>query len=117
MIAIVYGEGGSGGALALATSDQVWMFQNATYSILSPEGFAAILWKDAKRSGEAAELMGLTPNDLLANGIIEYIVPESRSHNRVFNLVRAKLLEEIQQLQSLTTTELVAKRRARFRAF
>jgi len=117
MIAIVYGEGGSGGALALATSDQVWMFQNSTYSILSPEGFAAILWKDAKRSAEAAELMGLTPNDLLANEVIDYIVPESHSHNRVFSLVRAKLQEEISTLQQLTPTELVAKRRARFRAF
>lgn len=117
MIAIVYGEGGSGGALALATSDQVWMFQNATYSILSPEGFAAILWKDAKRSAEAAELMGLTPNDLLANEIIDYIVPESRSHARVFNLVRAKLQDEISKLQTLAPDELVKQRRARFRAF
>jgi acetyl-CoA carboxylase carboxyl transferase subunit alpha len=98
MIAIIYGEGGSGGALALATTDQVWMFQNATYSILSPEGFASILWKDAKRHDEAAAVMGLTPNDLLSKQVIEYIIPESRSHARVFSLIRAKLDEEIIKL-------------------
>src|SRR5699024_5287273 len=117
MIAIVYGEGGSGGALALATADQVWMFQNSTYSVLSPEGFASILWKDAKRRDEAAVVMGLTPNDLLDNHIIEYIVPESRSHSRVFSLIRAKLSEEIKTLANMPTNDLIAQRRARFRKF
>lgn len=117
MIAIVYGEGGSGGALALATTDQVWMFQNSTYSVLSPEGFASILWKDAKRHDEAAAVMGLTPNDLFDNHIIEYIIPESRSHTRVFSLIRAKLDEEIQKLANMPADKLIAQRRARFRKF
>lgn len=117
MIAIVYGEGGSGGALALATADQVWMFQNSTYSVLSPEGFASILWKDAKRRDEAAAVMGLTPNDLLDNHVIEYIVPESHSHSRVFSLIRAKLSEEIKTLANMPTNDLIAQRRARFRKF
>lgn len=117
MIAIIYGEAGSGGALALATSDQVWMFQNSTYSILSPEGFASILWKDSKRSDEAAALMGLTPKDLLEKQVIDYIVPESRNHPRVFSLIRKRLDNEFKQLNSLTPEELMKQRRARFRAF
>lgn len=117
LIAIVYGEGGSGGALALATANQVWMFQNATYSILSPEGFASILWKDSKRSDEAAAVMGLTAKDLFEKDIIEYIVPESHNHPRVFNLIRKRLDDEIKALNQLTPSELVKQRRARFRAF
>lgn len=117
MIAIIYGEGGSGGALALATSDQVWMFQNATYSILSPEGFASILWKDSKRADEAAAVMGITAKDLLEKGVIEYIIPESRNHPRVFNLIRQRLDDEFARLNALTPEELLKQRRARFRAF
>lgn len=117
MISIIYGEGGSGGALALATTDQVWMFQNATYSILSPEGFASILWKDSKRSEEAAAVMGLTPKDLLEKNVIEYVIPESRNHPRVFNLIRKKLDDEFSLLNELSPEELIQKRRARFRAF
>jgi acetyl-CoA carboxylase carboxyl transferase subunit alpha len=117
MISIIFGEGGSGGALALATTDRVWMFQQATYSILSPEGFAAILWKDAKRADEAADLMGLTPNSLLDEKIIDYIVPESRNHVRVFDSLRKKLQDEIAELGALAPSQLLAQRRQRFRAY
>lgn len=117
MIAIVYGEGGSGGALALATSDQVWMFEHATYSVLSPEGFAAILWKDASRSDEAAALLGLTPKNLLDKGVIEQIVPDQRRNEKFFGWLQKQLTSEIAQLQTLTPAELVAKRYARFRQF
>lgn len=117
MIAIIYGEGGSGGALALATTDQVWMFKNATYSVLSPEGFASILWKDAKRSDEAAAIMGLTPTDLLANHVVDQIIPEGRNHPRVFANLKAMLVKEITGLQALSASELLAKRQARFRIF
>jgi acetyl-CoA carboxylase carboxyl transferase subunit alpha len=117
MIAIIYGEGGSGGALALATTDQVWMLQNTTYSILSPEGFASILWKDAKRANEAADLMGLTPADLLAAGVIDDIIPESRNKQRVFRLLQKRLIDEIKQLQTVSADELIANRRRRFRRF
>ena len=67
IIAIINGEGGSGGALALAVADRVWMLENAMYSILSPEGFATILWKDSSRASEAAELLKITSKDLLKN--------------------------------------------------
>ncbi|WP_373819727.1 carboxyltransferase subunit alpha [Weissella soli] len=117
MIAIIYGEGGSGGALALAAADKVWMFQHATYSVLSPEGFAAILWKDAKRADEAAELLGLTPKILLDKQIIDAIVPESGNHRRVFDVLRARLVAQLDELAELTPDEIVAQRRARFRAF
>ncbi|MFA9465911.1 MAG: acetyl-CoA carboxylase carboxyltransferase subunit alpha [Velocimicrobium sp.] len=76
ILSIVISEGGSGGALALAVADEVWMLQNAVYSILSPEGYASILWKDSKRAMEAAKVMKLTANDLKDLGVIEAIVPE-----------------------------------------
>ncbi|MDR3191289.1 MAG: acetyl-CoA carboxylase carboxyl transferase subunit alpha [Lactobacillaceae bacterium] len=117
MIAVIYGEGGSGGALALATTDRVWMFQHATYSILSPEGFAAILWKDSKRAGEAAELMGLTPKNLLDKQVIDAIIPESNSHKRVFAVLRTRLHAELKTLGKVPTNKLVQARRARFRVF
>ena len=76
VIAVITGEGNSGGALALAVADRVLMLEHAVYSILSPEGFASILWKDSARNAEACELMKLTAPDLLAQGIIDSIVPE-----------------------------------------
>ena len=65
ILSVIIGEGGSGGALALATADEVWMLENSIYSILSPEGFASILWKDSKRAKEAAEVMRLTAKDCM----------------------------------------------------
>ncbi|MDR3241406.1 MAG: acetyl-CoA carboxylase carboxyl transferase subunit alpha [Lactobacillaceae bacterium] len=117
MIAIIYGEGGSGGALALATTDRIWMFENATYSILSPEGFATILWKDAKRADEAAEMMGLTAQNLLDKKVIDAIVPESRNKARLFKGLQDNLAKQFKLLQALPQAELVAQRRARFRSF
>lgn len=76
ILSIIIGEGGSGGALGLALGNEVWMLENSTYSILSPEGFASILWKDAKRAKEAAQVMGITAQDLKRLQVIETIVPE-----------------------------------------
>ena len=76
VVAVVTGEGNSGGALALGVANTVLMLENAVYSVLSPEGFASILWKDAGRSGEACALMKLTAEDLLAQGVIDEIIPE-----------------------------------------
>lgn len=76
VISIVIGEGGSGGALALSVADEIWMLEHAVYSILSPEGFASILWKDASRAKEAARLMKITAQDLQELGIIDKILPE-----------------------------------------
>lgn len=76
VVTVVTGEGGSGGALALAVANRVLMLENAVYSVLSPEGFASILWKDSARSGEAAELMKLTARDLVALGVADEVIPE-----------------------------------------
>ena len=79
VLTVVIGEGGSGGALAMALSNEVYLLENATYSILSPEGFASILWKDKKRAREAAGLMKITAGELLELGIIEGIIPETEN--------------------------------------
>ncbi len=121
VLSIVIGEGGSGGALAMAVADQVWMLENAVYSILSPEGFASILWKDSKRCKEAAEIMGLTAGDLLAQGVVERVFnePEALTRENWQDLLGA-LSEAIQEYlgscQDLSGGELAEKRYRRFRA-
>ena len=82
VLSIVIGEGGSGGALALAAGDQVWMMENSIYSILSPEGFASILWKDSTKAKEAAQVMKLTAADLYQMGMIEHVIPEAEPVSR-----------------------------------
>ena len=106
VIAIINGEGGSGGALALAVADRVWMLENTMYSILSPEGFATILWKDSSRAPEAAELLKITSKDLLANGVIDKIIPEEDT----IALLKAALITELDALTSMTTEDLVEAR-------
>ena len=76
VLSIVIGEGGSGGALAIAVANEVWMLENAIYSILSPEGFASILWKDSKKAPDAARVMKITAADLYERGLIEHVIPE-----------------------------------------
>lgn len=120
ILSIIIGEGGSGGALALATSDEVWMLENSIYSILSPEGFASILWKDSKRAKEAAELMQLTALDLYQKNIIEKIICEpphfsAETLSSVCDRLDSEILEFIQQYQTFTSDELIAKRYDRFR--
>lgn len=77
VLSIVIGEGGSGGALALAVANQVWMMENSVYSVLSPEGFASILWKDSKKAPEAARVMKMTARDLKELNLIEHVIPEN----------------------------------------
>ena len=117
IISFIYGEGGSGGALALACGDQVWMLEDSMYSILSPEGFASILWKDSKRADEAAEVMQLTPEALLKQEIIEGIIPEFNSHRKVCKEIKKILAQELKNLTSLTKFELVKRRKERYRKF
>ena len=93
IISIFTGEGGSGGALAMATSDEVWMLENSIYSILSPEGFATILWKDSTKAKEAAEVMKLTASDLKDLGMIEQIIPEKEP------LTRENMMETMEVLE------------------
>ena len=104
-ISVVIGEGGSGGALALCVSDRILMLENAVFSVLSPEGFATILWKDATRAHEAAEKMGLTAQNLLALGIIDAIVPEPlegahANPDAVFAALDTLLYQELSVLRS-----------------
>lgn len=115
LIAVIIGEGGSGGALAFALGDRVWMSDQSMYSILSPEGFASILWKDSKRSAEAAAVMDLTPQDLLAKGVVERIIPDTGMQ---FGYdLRAALMPELDVLCAKEPAELIAQRRLRFRKF
>ena len=113
IIAIINGEGGSGGALALAVADHVWMLENAMYSILSPEGFATILWKDSSRAPEAAELLKITSKDLLKNGVIDKIISEENT----IDILKAALITELDTLSKLTPDELVEARYQRFRKY
>lgn len=117
IITVIYGEGGSGGALALACGDQVWMLENSTYSILSPEGFASILWKDSSRAGEAAEIMRMTPQALLEQGAIEGIIPEPANHQAVCQQMDMVLERELTRLAKLSPAELLERRQKRYRKF
>lgn len=117
IISIIYGEGGSGGALALACGDEVWMLENSTYSILSPEGFATIMWNDSTKAAQAAELLHLTPNELLKLKVIEGILPEPDNHQEVIRQIDLCLQSEIKKLQALSEKELLMRRNQRFRKF
>ncbi|MFB9770516.1 carboxyl transferase domain-containing protein [Lactiplantibacillus modestisalitolerans] len=116
MVSVLVGEGGSGGALALACGDQVWASADSTYSVLSPEGYASILWKDAKRAPAAAKKMQLTPQDLKATGIVERIIPEPQTQQDCQDLA-TELNTCFQQLQQLSTEERLARREARYAQF
>ena len=120
IIAVVIGEGGSGGALALGLADKILMLENSIYSVLSPEGFASILWKDASRSAEAAEVMKLTSKDLLKFGIIERVIPEpdggaGKNPAKVFIAVASAIGDELDVLRKLKASDLVKKRYQKYR--
>ncbi len=122
VLSIVTGEGGSGGALALAAGDQVWMLENSIYSILSPEGFASILWKDSTKAKEAAAVMKLTASDLYEKGIIEQVIPEPENLTpesmwQVAERLNDKICTFLQNYTSLSEEELLETRYARFRKF
>ena len=118
IIAIIIGEGGSGGALALAVADKVWMLENSIYAVLSPEGFASILWKDGSRAMEAAELMKITSHELLNMEIIDKVIPEHGfSNGELLAQVKKELQEELKVLQALPLEELLEQRYQRFRKY
>ena len=118
IIAIIIGEGGSGGALALAGADKVWMLENTIYSILSPEGFATILWKDGSRAEEAAELMKITSSELLNMGIIDKIIPERGYFtSEILEAVKTAIVDELKELSQLSTEDLLEARYQRFRKY
>lgn len=118
IISIFIGEGGSGGALALAVADEIWMLENAMYSVISPEGCASILWKDPKKVKQAAESLKLTAQDLKGLGVIEEIIQEpKKGFESVYKLLEAKLIETLSKSMKLPTQTLVQKRYERFRKF
>ena len=122
IISIIIGEGGSGGALALACGDRVWMLENSVYSILSPEGFASILLKDPSKSKEVAEIMGITAYDLYEKGVIEKIIKEPKggahkSLDLIAIAIKEELINELKILSSKTKEELLEERYQRFRKF
>ena len=120
--AIVVGEGGSGGALAMAVGNEVWMMENAVYSVLSPEGFAAILWKDGKKASDAAKVMKMTAKDLYELGLIECIIPEPEpatkaNKEQICRGLDWRLEEFFLRFREMTREEAVCQRYDRFRAF
>lgn len=120
VLSVVIGEGGSGGALAMAVADEVWMLENAIYSVLSPEGFASILWKDSKRASEAAEVMKLTAGDLKQLGIIEQVIaePEDFSDTNMESVCRdmdKKITDFLAKTAAVDADELTQRRYERFR--
>ncbi|HIW21905.1 MAG TPA: acetyl-CoA carboxylase carboxyltransferase subunit alpha [Candidatus Dorea intestinavium] len=120
ILSIVIGEGGSGGALAIAVANEVWMLENAIYSILSPEGFASILWKDSQRAQEAAEVMGLSAKDLYELSIIERIVKEpshltQENFHKVIEPLKKNIRDFLNRYMKLSEEELCAKRYEKFR--
>lgn len=120
VLSIVIGEGGSGGALAMAVADEVWMLENAVYSILSPEGFASILWKDGSRAKDAARTMKLTAQELKGLGIIERILQEPDDFTKeslapVIGQMDCFIREFLEKYQAMTGSELAEHRYQRFR--
>ena len=122
IIAVFTGEGGSGGALALGVANHLIMLENAIYSILSPEGFASILWKDPSRSDEACSVMKLTAQDLYDLKVADEIVKEPlggahRDPDAVYHALRTAIRDNLKTLSRLSGNELVNRRVAKFRAY
>ena len=120
IIAIVIGEGSSGGALAIGVGDRILMLENAVYSILSPEGYASILWKDSSRAEEAAEKMRLTAKDLLDLGVIDEVIKEPNGNaktdiEKMSEAIKKRIVALTKELKDLDVNELVEKRYEKFR--
>lgn len=115
LITIVIGEGSSGGALAISIANKIIMLENAIYSILSPEGYASILWKDSSRAQEAAEKMKLTAQDLYDLKIIDKIISEQEGFEKIAENMRKEILNEVSELSKMSQAELVERRYSKFR--
>jgi acetyl-CoA carboxylase carboxyl transferase subunit alpha len=120
IVIVVIGEGASGGALGIGVGDRVFMLENAWYSVISPEGCAAILWRDAAKAQEAAEALKLSAPDLMKLKVIDKIIPEPgggahRDPNRQAQVLKTEVLSALAELEGLSTEELIARRIAKFR--
>lgn len=116
ILSILIGEGGSGGALGLAVANEVWMLENAVYSVISPEGCASILYKDEPKTEQAAEYLKLTAEDMLRLGVIEKILPEYQ-YNSTFEGVKNELLKVLPRYTAMSGQDLRDHRYNRFRKF
>lgn len=121
VVSVITGEGGSGGALTLAVGNRVLMLENAVYSVLSPEGFASILWKDASRADEACEVMKLTADDLLELGVVDGIVPEpaggaDENPAALYQVLDTAITHELAELEKMSRSALLEDRYRKFRA-
>lgn len=117
-ISIVIGEGGSGGALALCSSDRVYMMENAVYSVISPEGCASILWKDASRAEDAAQCLRITADDMKSFGVAETVIPEKfDDFTETCSIIKKNLKDDLTMLLEKDTDTLLSDRYARFRKF
>ena len=101
IVSVLIGEGGSGGALALGVADQVWILENAVYSVISPEGCASILWKDAKKVKDAAECLRLTAQDMEELGVVEKVIPEEKDFSLTYSQIKEELVKTLEELSSL----------------
>ena len=117
IVSVLIGEGGSGGALALAVADRVWILENAVYSVISPEGCASILWKDSKKVKDAAECLRLTAQDMKELGVVEQVFPEEKDFALTYGAIRDELEKTLPQLEQLPVEELLQQRYQRFRKF
>ena len=116
IISIVIGEGGSGGALALAVADRVYMLENAVYSVISPDGCASIIWKDAAKAQEAADCLHITAQDMINFGVAENIIAEDFTHfDNMCSELKTLLLSHLNELSILSSDELLTQRYQRFR--
>ena len=120
VLSVVIGEGGSGGALAMAVADEVWILENAIYSVLSPEGFASILWKDSKRAAEAAEVMKLTADDLKRLGVVEQVITEpeeftAETMDPVAMELEVQIMDFLEKYTVMDPESLTGRRYKRFR--
>lgn len=117
-ISIVIGEGGSGGALALCSADRVYMLENAVYSVISPEGCASILWKDASRAEDAAQCLRITADDMKNFGVAETVIPEHfDAFSKTCDSIRQQLVTDLRELLKKNTVHLLEDRYSRFRKF
>ena len=117
ILSVFIGEGGSGGALGLAVTDEVWMTENAVYSVISPEGCASILWKDPAKVADAAECLKMTAADLYELGVVDRILLETGGDSVVFSTLKVLLARKLRALCAVEPDELVRARYNRFRAF
>ena len=117
ILSVFIGEGGSGGALGLAVAEEVWMTENAVYSVISPEGCASILWKDPAKVADAAECLKMTAADLYELGVVDRILLETGGDSVVFSTLKVLLARKLRALCAVEPDELVRARYNRFRAF